>query len=94
MLPASLCKDVLREKIPVSVTKNAIVSQLKFTLMTPREIWERAPRLSYNGYSTTVIAEQKHQMIPMTTHAVSPRTPKMVLAKKSGPGIKMSMIRV
>jgi hypothetical protein len=75
MLPASPCKDVLCEKIRVSVTKNAIVAQLKFTLMTPREIWEMARRLSYNGYNTTVIAEQKHQMIPMTTHAVSPRTP-------------------
>ena len=63
-------------------------------MITPREIWIRAARLSYNGYNTTVIAEQKHQMIPMTTHAVSPRTPKMVLAKKSGSGIKMSMITV
>lgn len=30
----------------------------------------------------------------MTTHAVSPLTPKIVLAKKSGRGIKMSMITV
>jgi hypothetical protein len=53
-----------------------------------------ATRLSHNGYRTTVNAEQKHQIIPMTTHAVSPCTPKMVLAKKSGSGIKISMITV
>jgi hypothetical protein len=62
--------------------------------MTPREIWKRAARLSHNGYNTTVIAEQKHQIIPMTTHAVSPPTPKMVLAKKSGSGTRMSRTRV
>jgi hypothetical protein len=33
-------------------------------------------------------------MIPMTTHAVSPPTPKMVLAKKSGSGIKISKMTV
>lgn len=62
--------------------------------MIPRPIWTRATRLSHKGYKTTQNAEQKHQMMPMTTQAVSPGAPKMVLAKNSGSGIRMSIITV
>ena len=41
-----------------------------------------------------MIEEQKHQVMPTTTQAVSPPTEKTVLAKKRGRGIRMIRMRV
>jgi hypothetical protein len=41
----------------------------------PLEISEMAARLSQSGYNTTLNAERKVQMMPTTTHAVSPPLP-------------------
>ena len=43
--------------------------------------------LSHNGYKTTVKAEANVQIIPITTHAVSPLSPNIVEAKNKGNGI-------
>ena len=64
------------------------------TLIIPELISARAARLSQSGYSTTAIAEQNAQIIPITTHAVKPPTPYTVCAKNRGRGMMISMINV
>lgn len=63
------------------------------TLTIPEPIWDNASRLSHNGYKTTANALMNVQIIPITTHAVSPPVPYTVDAKKRGKGIKMMRIR-
>jgi hypothetical protein len=63
---------------------------LTFTI--PFEIIPSSRLLSHNGYKMTVNADAKAQIMPMTTHASSPRLPNTVEVKNSGSGMMRSII--
>ena len=62
------------------------------TLTMPLMIRPIASRLSQTGPMTTTPAARKVQAMPIPTHAASPRTPKIVCAKKSGRGMARTRI--
>lgn len=62
------------------------------TFTIPRVITLSSFLLSQRGYKMTVKADINVQIIPMTTHASSPRLPKTVEAKNKGSGMRMIMI--